>query len=413
MRKLLLALFVLMTSIAQSQIQHLQVTIPWYGTCNVEIYIPAGATGTLPTVAFIPGLGEENTDVNGLYVHGPMRFIRDNGWRPPFIVMGIQPSTGWPNRLFIHHMMDTLISRAELHINKDRVTLTGLSAGANCIYDYMIFLYTNPTWLKPASLIPMSYAVNGSCLADPTNYWSNYLCAADEPWHCTPSWGFCGTGDSFYGRMETFFTQMQAAGWPQKKFTPYAGGHGGWNDYYNPTYKQSFNGVMMNIYEWGTQSTFTSAGVCLQSLPVKLLSFDVNKVNNTAVLNWKVAAEENFSHYEIERSGEGRTFSTFKSVPGGRTAYEETDRSPLPKSFYRLKMVDADGTFLYSPVKVITTTQKEIRSVRAYNTAGQLTLEMTTNNVDAFIRRLTKKQAYILNIVAVDGSVEIRKLFIE
>jgi hypothetical protein len=143
--------------------------------------------------------GEENTNIDGLYVHGPLNFIKYGNWKPSFIVVGIQPCFGWPGNNFTNPMLQYLVSNAAFHINPYKITLTGLSAGANATFAYI--LQPNAP-VKLAAAIAFSYAVSGSCLSNPTDYWSNYLCAADEPWHYLPYWGLCGTGDSFLWKTE-------------------------------------------------------------------------------------------------------------------------------------------------------------------------------------------------------------------
>lgn len=66
----ILASLMVLCAGAQQELK-IQLSTP----ANVSIYVPPGNTGKLPAVIFVPGLGEQNTDINGLYVHGPMKFI--------------------------------------------------------------------------------------------------------------------------------------------------------------------------------------------------------------------------------------------------------------------------------------------------------------------------------------------------
>ncbi|MEM9928427.1 MAG: T9SS type A sorting domain-containing protein [Bacteroidota bacterium] len=77
------------------------------------------------------------------------------------------------------------------------------------------------------------------------------------------------------------------------------------------------------------------------------------------MLQWSTSEEVNFSHFEIERSATGRGTWTFlreysgdgAQVQGeGQRSYVFTDEMPLQKGYYRLKMVDLDGSFAYSEV---------------------------------------------------------------
>jgi hypothetical protein len=95
------------------------------------------------------------------------------------------------------------------------------------------------------------------------------------------------------------------------------------------------------------------------ALPVTLVSFTATKANEQVYLNWSTATEINSSHYEIERSTDGVTFekigfetAAFNSVE--LINYQFIDNQPNNGiNYYRLKMVDADETFEYSPVRVV------------------------------------------------------------
>jgi poly(beta-D-mannuronate) lyase len=111
-----------------------------------------------------------------------------------------------------------------------------------------------------------------------------------------------------------------------------------------------------NVGPNGVSATYsyTLAG----AVPVKLLQFEVRKYNNAARLNWIVANEEDFSGYEVDRSTNSTDFKKIGSVnaTGGNNTQTYTFDDPAHnkgKNFYRLKMIDADGRFTYSPVRMI------------------------------------------------------------
>jgi hypothetical protein len=84
------------------------------------------------------------------------------------------------------------------------------------------------------------------------------------------------------------------------------------------------------------------------ALPVKLISFDAKAEANRVKLDWKTASETNNSHFEIERSYNGKIFESIGRVEGKGTTETETsytffDSKPLVgTSYYRLKQVDSD-----------------------------------------------------------------------
>lgn len=91
-------------------------------------------------------------------------------------------------------------------------------------------------------------------------------------------------------------------------------------------------------------------------LPITLIEFDATSMPNGIMLDWKTATEINNQGFEIERSIDGQIFERIGSVNGAGTSneannYEFMDYSPnAGKNFYRLKQVDFDGSFEYSPI---------------------------------------------------------------
>ena len=95
------------------------------------------------------------------------------------------------------------------------------------------------------------------------------------------------------------------------------------------------------------------------ALPVELTSFNGRANQCDIDLDWSTATEENFSHYEIERSADGRVFEMIESIEGSENSaitkyYKFTDREVSEENYYRLKMIDLDGTFDYSNTVFIT-----------------------------------------------------------
>lgn len=92
--------------------------------------------------------------------------------------------------------------------------------------------------------------------------------------------------------------------------------------------------------------------------PVTLTYFKASLANNeSALLTWNSQSEINAKHYEIERSENAINFTKRGIVnaigsPSSSQDYTYIDllKTSSSKIFYRLKMVDNDGTFKYSNV---------------------------------------------------------------
>ena len=93
-------------------------------------------------------------------------------------------------------------------------------------------------------------------------------------------------------------------------------------------------------------------------LAMRLLSFNVLKEGKKATLNWAVEKEESLSYYSIERSNDGENFYSIGRLASINTSgvhtYRFSDESPISGfDFYRLKMMEANGNFSYSPIRKI------------------------------------------------------------
>lgn len=90
------------------------------------------------------------------------------------------------------------------------------------------------------------------------------------------------------------------------------------------------------------------------SFPVELEQFVAKPKNCATQLEWITASEVGFSHFEIERSLNGRDFTKIGEQPGQSSAhgasYDLLDNESFNQVYYRLKMVDLDGSYVYSSI---------------------------------------------------------------
>lgn len=112
-----------------------------------------------------------------------------------------------------------------------------------------------------------------------------------------------------------------------------------------------------------TNTSFSqfSIGVNSAILPVKLLLFNGENVNNEkTLLQWKVAEEINLSQYEIERSVDGINFNKIgKRSDVGKLQYEYYDAQPNSGvNYYRIKAIDRDGKYQYSSIITVKFSSK-------------------------------------------------------
>ena len=96
------------------------------------------------------------------------------------------------------------------------------------------------------------------------------------------------------------------------------------------------------------------------ALPIVLMDFAARKISmKTIQLSWQTSSEINSQYFEIERSLDGSHFDIIGKVPASGNSsitkgYSYPDVSfPDGILYYRLKMMDKDGRFVYSKVIVI------------------------------------------------------------
>ncbi len=94
-------------------------------------------------------------------------------------------------------------------------------------------------------------------------------------------------------------------------------------------------------------------------LPVELVSFTGQVLNEQVKLNWTTASELNNDFFTVQRSVDGAEFESIAQIDGAGTIqtsshYTFVDQSPLPDvSYYRLRQTDFDKKTSYSKVIAI------------------------------------------------------------
>jgi hypothetical protein len=173
------------------------------------------------------------------------------------------------------------------------------------------------------------------------------------------------------------------------------------------------------------------------AMPVKLISFKAENTESTVRLKWQISEQANFSHFEIQRSSNPeKEFAKVGSVGGDadKAAYEYIDKqiiSPAPL-YYRLKMVDNDGSFAYSKIVWVLGTGSEKLVVSPNPASDEIHINspyqlsemviMNTSGIEVLSKKLTTnstslpqlpKGIYLLKVKTKTGNVLFSKLLIE
>jgi hypothetical protein len=161
-------------------------------------------------------------------------------------------------------------------------------------------------------------------------------------------------------------------------------------------------------------------------VPVTLISFTGTQVDCRTRLNWKLADAVNFSGFAVEKSKDAYTYSKVADLPyTGVNSYTWIDPgTDNQTSYYRLKMVDMDGQYVYSniisaknncngqTVNVYpTVTDNEVQvflpagyehaAIQVYNIRGQQMSPLITGTGSGRMVRLQDfpKAAYVLQVI--------------
>jgi len=125
---------------------------------------------------------------------------------------------------------------------------------------------------------------------------------------------------------------------------------------------QSFNGYTSNQPDaielgYGYYLNVGLGGViCQINLPVELESFDVSLIDSYAEVVWVTVSEINTDYFDLQKSHNSVDFTTLGSISAAGSSSDERIYSYIDRelsvgtAYYRLKLVDIDGSFEYSDV---------------------------------------------------------------
>ena len=121
------------------------------------------------------------------------------------------------------------------------------------------------------------------------------------------------------------------------------------------------------------------------ALPVKIISFNAASMDKTINLSWTTASEENSAYFDIERSVNAKIFEKIGKIEATGNSktlinYQFSDNSSkYALNYYRLKQVDNDGSFQYSPTIAVTSEKNNLTSLYP-NPASDKVIILTKNN---------------------------------
>lgn len=186
--------------------------------------------------------------------------------------------------------------------------------------------------------------------------------------------------------------------WPasaESSLTRSTAAFGFWQDgvNYSWTNKQAnisgsdpYTAVTANALTLSPDTYYFGIGGSSSPVPIELIYFNVKPEGNQAVLEWATATELNNSHFEVQRSLDGKSWKNIKNVRDKgnsfiTTTYKTKDEAPAPTlNYYRLKQVDLDGSYKYSETKALDF-RGILTSQKVYFSGDKLVLKLNGDEV--------------------------------
>jgi len=179
------------------------------------------------------------------------------------------------------------------------------------------------------------------------------------------------------------------------------------------------------------------------TLPLQILSFTAQKQNSNVILQWQTANEVNTNYFNIQRSSNGKDFTTIGNVGAtdvsGVNNYTYTDLltsnvSPLTNLYYRLQEIDKDGSSTYSNIATVSFTNQpsitispnpakgtvyvtgnSIKYITIADNSGKTIISQAVNNQTHVAVNISNLAAgiYIVKVTDAQGNVQTEELMVQ
>ncbi|WP_118974866.1 T9SS type A sorting domain-containing protein [Taibaiella koreensis] len=147
-------------------------------------------------------------------------------------------------------------------------------------------------------------------------------------------------------------------------------------------------------------------------LPVVLNGFNAHSAGCSVALDWSTSKELQFDHFDIER-GAGKGFVAIGSVKatGDNSRYDFTDKEAASGlNTYRLKMVDVDGSAIYSDIATAKVNCATTAAIAVFPNPTSSSVQVSSIHAGVTLRlmdatgRLLSEQVAAGNIERIDLS---------
>jgi hypothetical protein len=135
-------------------------------------------------------------------------------------------------------------------------------------------------------------------------------------------------------------------------------------------------------------------------LPIQFLSFVAKtSVNNTAELNWEMAKQEDYAIYQVQKSSNGRIWSTLDNIETQNSVnYNYKDLTAAQSgmgNYYRIAVISGNGTITYS----------NLQYVKFDGDGSGITISPNPVKTNLFIENLNPTEVTTFNVMDLSGKV--------
>jgi predicted esterase len=261
----------------------------------------------------------------------------------------------WPGASDVSAIVNYAIANYKVDVN--RVYLTGLSMGGGLLFNYVTNSASNANQI--AAVVPVCAALQPGppYASKPDSLACRTITGANLPLWATHNSGDLTVPVSFTDSLVHYINAAPSPTPLAKKtiFGSWVFDHDAWTQTYDPGYT-GFEGTM-NMYQWMLQYQRF-----ITPLPVQLKNYRAYRSAPSAVtISWQSENESNNDHFTLERSANGKDFTSLAVIRGlnQNSNYSHVDDHPLKENYYRLSQTDKDGKInFYSVLRVILSNAK-------------------------------------------------------
>lgn len=145
-------------------------------------------------------------------------------------------------------------------------------------------------------------------------------------------------------------------------------------------------------------------------LPINLISFTANVINNKVALNWQTAKEINADYFSVQRSKDGINWEDIQKITAndagstGTTSYSINDENPYQgTSYYRLIEVDLNEKQTYSEIRLINF-EKAFSAISIYPNPATDNIKISLPETGNYLIRLININGQLINGYAIANS---------